>query len=198
MPRDPRFLQVTGEFDAKRFQNQYNFLSDLHQNELGTLKDNLKRARKLLANSPRDLREEREGEVDRLERAVKRAESLVNKDRREKVETEALRKLAKDEREKRKQGKKAWYMKDGTLSQNTIMEATAMADHGLYVEQRIRRICSYVPSMTPLRRWVGRVPCARRLRRSRRRSTRRKRRGDRLRLDRRRVRGVGGTKVPPV
>ena len=114
MPRDPRFLQVTGEFDAKRFQNQYDFLSDLHQNELGTLKDNLKRARKLLANSPRDLREEREGEVDRLERAVKRAESLVNKDRREKVETEALRKLAKDEREKRKQGKKAWYMKTGT------------------------------------------------------------------------------------
>lgn len=152
MPRDPRFLQVTGAFDAQRFQNQYNFLSDLHQNELSTLKDNLKRARKLLANSPRDLREEREGEVDRLERAVKRAESLVNKDRREKVETEALRNLARDEREKRKQGKKAWYMKDGTLSQNTIMEATTMVDGDLYVEQRIRRICSYMPSMTPLRR----------------------------------------------
>ena len=143
---------MTGAFDAQRFQNQYNFLSDLHQNELSTLKDNLKRARKLLANSPRDLREEREGEVDRLERAVKRAESLVNKDRREKVEPEALRKLARDEREKRKQGKKAWYMKDGTLSQNTIMEATTMVDGDLYVEQRIRRICSYMPSMTPLRR----------------------------------------------
>ena len=87
-----------------------------------------------------------------MERAVKRAESLVNKDRREKVETEALRKLARDEREKRKQGKKAWYMKDGTLSQNTIMEATTMVDGDLYVEQRIRRICSYMPSMTPLRR----------------------------------------------
>ncbi|PIL31894.1 hypothetical protein GSI_06598 [Ganoderma sinense ZZ0214-1] len=112
VPRDPRFLQVTGDFDAKRFRNQYGFLSDLHQDELSTLKDNLKRARKLLANSPRDLREEREGGVERLERAIKRAESLVNKDRRERVEMEALRKVAEDEREKRRQGKKAWYMKD--------------------------------------------------------------------------------------
>ncbi|KAI1797947.1 hypothetical protein LXA43DRAFT_982743 [Ganoderma leucocontextum] len=112
VPRDPRFLQVTGEFDAKRFQNQYGFLSDMHQEELGTLRDNLKRARKLVTNSPRDLREEREAEVDRLERAVKRGESLVNKDRRDKVELEALRKVAKEERDKQKQGKAAWYMKD--------------------------------------------------------------------------------------
>ena len=114
MPRDPRFLPVTGEFDPKRFHNQYSFLSDLHHEELSTLKENLKRARKLLVNSPRDLRQEREAEVERLERAVKRAESAVNKDRREKVEMEALSKAAKEEREKRKQGKKAWYMKNGT------------------------------------------------------------------------------------
>ncbi len=129
VPRDPRFLQVTGEFDAKRFQTQYGFLSNLHQDELSTLRDNLKRARKLLANSPRDLYEEREAEVDRLERAVKRAESMVNKDRREKVEMEALRKVIKEEREKQKEGKKAWYMKDGMLSQSTLAQATAIADH---------------------------------------------------------------------
>lgn len=50
-------------------------------------------------------------EVQRLERAVKRAESMVNKDRREKVEEEALSKIARQEREKRKEGKGAWYMK---------------------------------------------------------------------------------------
>ncbi|RPD82484.1 DUF947-domain-containing protein [Lentinus tigrinus ALCF2SS1-7] len=111
-PRDPRFLSVTGEYDPKRFQTQYGFLSTMHVDELKTLRENLKRARKLLANSPRDLRPERETEVERLERAVKRAESAVNKDRREKVEMDALSKAAKEEREKQNQGKKAWYMKD--------------------------------------------------------------------------------------
>lgn len=88
----------------------------MHEEELKTLRENLKRARKLLTNSPRDLRAEREAEVERLERAVKRAESAVNKDRREKVEMEALSKAAKEERDRRKQGKKAWFMKDGACS----------------------------------------------------------------------------------
>ena len=105
---------MAGEFDTKRFHSQYGFLSEMHQEELKALRENLKRARKLLANSPRDLREEREAEVERLERTVKRAESSVNKDRREKVELEALSKVAKEERDKRKQGKGAWYMKDGS------------------------------------------------------------------------------------
>ncbi|KAI0651924.1 hypothetical protein C8Q79DRAFT_922543 [Trametes meyenii] len=112
VPRDPRFLPITGEYDPKRFRAQYGFLSEMHEGEMKTLKENLKRARKLLANSPRDLREEREAEVQRLERAVKRAESTVNKDRQEKVQMEALGKLAKEERERQKEGKKAWYMKN--------------------------------------------------------------------------------------
>ena len=102
---------MTGEFDSKRFQKQYGFLSHMHSDELKTLRDNLKRARKLLTNSPRDLREEREQEVQRLERAVKRAESTVNKDRQEKVNQEALSKVAREEKERRKQGKGAWYLK---------------------------------------------------------------------------------------
>lgn len=111
VPRDPRFLPMTGEFSTQQFQRQYRFLSELHVNEMKTLKENLKRARKLLASSPRDLREEREQEVQRLERALKRAESMVNKDRREKIEEEALSKVTVEEREKRKQGKGAWFMK---------------------------------------------------------------------------------------
>lgn len=83
----------------------------MHTEELTTLKDNLKRARKLLATSPRDLREEREKEVQRLEKAMKRTESLVNKDRREKIEQEALGKVAAEEKAKRKEGKGAWYLK---------------------------------------------------------------------------------------
>jgi ribosomal RNA-processing protein 36 len=39
----------------------------------------------------------------------------VNKDKREKIEREALEKAKKEEREKRKQGKGAWHMRDGRL-----------------------------------------------------------------------------------
>jgi ribosomal RNA-processing protein 36 len=85
---------------------------DAHKTELRTLRDNLKAARKLLTSSPRDLRPEREAEVRRLEMAVKRAESMVNKDRRAKVDQEALTKLNETERAKRKEGKAGWWMKE--------------------------------------------------------------------------------------
>jgi len=66
----------------------------------------------MLASSPRDQREEREQEVAKLEQAVKRAESNVNRDRREQIEQEALGKASQEEREKRKAGKGAWHMKE--------------------------------------------------------------------------------------
>ncbi|KAJ7169843.1 hypothetical protein C8R46DRAFT_1090233 [Mycena filopes] len=111
--RDPRFLPLAGEFLPEKFQEQYGFLADAHKSELRTLGENLKAARKLLVSSPRDLRAEREAEVSRLEMAVKRAESLVNKDRRAKVDQEALAKLNEVERAKRKEGKGEWWMKEG-------------------------------------------------------------------------------------
>ena len=117
VPRDPRFLSVTGEFSSDRFRSQYGFLSEMHQGELSTLRENLKRARKLLASSPRDLREERAQEVQRLERTVKRAESTVNKDRMDRIEQSALQKARQEERGKQQEGKKAWFMKKGTSSQ---------------------------------------------------------------------------------
>ncbi|OAX38762.1 DUF947-domain-containing protein [Rhizopogon vinicolor AM-OR11-026] len=110
-PRDPRFLHITGDYKPEKFREQYNFLSSLHSNELKTLRESLKRARKLLANSPHDLRAEREREVGRLELAVKRGESTVNRDKREKVETDALQKATREEREKRQHGKAGWWMK---------------------------------------------------------------------------------------
>ncbi|KAG1745946.1 uncharacterized protein EDB91DRAFT_1345601 [Suillus paluster] len=110
-PRDPRFLHITGAFDPQKFRTQYTFLSTLHKDELSTLRSNLKRARKLLLNSPADQRLEREHEVGRLELAVKRGESAVNRDKREKVEMEALGKVAREEKEKRERGKSEWWMK---------------------------------------------------------------------------------------
>jgi ribosomal RNA-processing protein 36 len=115
-PRDQRFLPVAGEFSDRKFQEQYGFLADIHTAELKTLRENVKRARKLLTSSPRGLLEERQQEVTRLESALKRAESSVNKDKREMVEQMALSRIAKEERDKRKQGKGGWWMKECRVS----------------------------------------------------------------------------------
>jgi ribosomal RNA-processing protein 36 len=103
---------VTGQLDTHKFRQQYNFLFTARETELATLRENLKRARKLLENSPRALRDEREAEVSRLELAVKRSESLVQRDRREKVEAEALSAVKQEENQKRKTGKGQWWMKN--------------------------------------------------------------------------------------
>jgi hypothetical protein len=42
---------LSGEFDVSKFRNHFKFLSDMHQDKLGTLCNNLKHARKLLASS---------------------------------------------------------------------------------------------------------------------------------------------------
>ena len=110
--RDPRFLPFTGKFQPHLHRQSYGFLADMHKTELSTLKADLKRARKMLASSPRDQREEREQEVAKLDQAVKRAESNVNRDKREQIEHDALGKAKREEKEKRKAGKSAWHMKD--------------------------------------------------------------------------------------
>jgi len=84
----------------------------MHKGELAELKANLARAQKHLANSPRHLREEREREVERLERAWRRTESIVNREKRERAEMSALEKIKKEEKEKRKDGKGGWWLKD--------------------------------------------------------------------------------------
>jgi len=111
-PRDPRFLPLAGEFSAEKFRTQYDFLADAHKAELETLQENSKRARKLLATSPWNLFDERDQEVKRLELAVKRAESMVDKDRKDTTEREALLKLTREEKEKMKQGKGRWWLKE--------------------------------------------------------------------------------------
>ena len=110
--RDPRFLPFTGKLQPQLYRQSYDFLTDMHKTELTTLKENLKRAKKMLASSPRNQREEREQEVAKLEQAIKRAESNVNRDRREQIEQDALRKVKHEEKEKRQAGKGAWHMKD--------------------------------------------------------------------------------------
>lgn len=113
--RDPRFGDAAGEFSADHFRKDYTFLADVRSQELETLKQNLSRAKKLLASSPAHLREERGREVEKLERAVRRTESTIERSKREAFERDVLLKAKREERERRLQGKKAWYMKKGIV-----------------------------------------------------------------------------------
>ena len=128
--RDPRFLPTAGEFDPAKFKKSYSFLADAHKSELQTLKDNLKRARKLLSSSPRDQREEREAEVERLERAVKRAESYVNKDRQDAIQQDAMMRVKREEKAKRLEGKGSWYMKKSEFNVATRVACYLCLDLG--------------------------------------------------------------------
>ncbi|OCB90106.1 rRNA biogenesis protein RRP36 [Sanghuangporus baumii] len=109
--RDPRFSSLSNDSAQQSFQKNYSFLAELHKTELETLKENLKRARNMLRSSPRDQREGWEEEVNRLERAYKRAESSVNRDRKDAVERQALEQARKEEKGRRKGGKGEWHMK---------------------------------------------------------------------------------------
>lgn len=113
LARDPRFLDFAGKYSEEKFKQGFSFLSEVHISELNVLRENIKRARKMVLSSPRDQRSEWEAEVARLERALKRSESVVNRDKSEKVDRDALNKIAQDEKEKRAQGKGRWFMKDG-------------------------------------------------------------------------------------
>ncbi|KAK2461946.1 hypothetical protein APHAL10511_006409 [Amanita phalloides] len=162
-PRDPRFIPLAGEFSERLYQNNYGFLAEARRNELDSLKDNLKRARKMTSSSPRNQRNERESEVKRLELAVKRMESLVNKDKQDKIQVEALRKIGKDEREKRKQGKRDWWMKKAE-EKKVVIEARyeALAAEGgkravkRVMERKQRKVGQREKRRRPLVRAEGR------------------------------------------
>ncbi|KAJ3790937.1 hypothetical protein GGU10DRAFT_302186 [Lentinula aff. detonsa] len=155
--RDPRFLPITGEFSSQKFNDNYQFLNESHKAELSTLRENLKRARKMLASSPRDTKHEREVEVGRLELALKKAESTVNKDRRDTIEQEALRAARREERTKQEAGKGKWYMKESEKKELLVRARyDAIAEQGGHravkksIEKKRKKIAQKEKKSRPL------------------------------------------------
>lgn len=62
--RDPRFGEAVGDYSQDHFRRNYSFLSEARLAEIKSLKESLKRARKLLGSSPAHLREDRAIEVE--------------------------------------------------------------------------------------------------------------------------------------
>ncbi|KAJ1311253.1 hypothetical protein OPQ81_009751 [Rhizoctonia solani] len=100
--RDPRFTPLSGPVSQPKYSRAYSFITDLQKNEAETLKASLAKARKQRA--PWET-------IESLERALKRAESAIEKAKRDEREREALAKAKKEEKEKQKAGKGAWFMK---------------------------------------------------------------------------------------
>ena len=78
---------------------------------------NIRRARSLPGQSEDKtyLIEEHQAEVDRLTHEIQRMSSQAKTSQKKDIEKEALRKIKKEERDKRGEGKKAYYLKDCEL-----------------------------------------------------------------------------------
>ncbi|CEL57897.1 rRNA biogenesis protein RRP36 OS=Laccaria bicolor (strain S238N-H82 / ATCC MYA-4686) GN=RRP36 PE=3 SV=1 [Rhizoctonia solani AG-1 IB] len=100
--RDPRFTPLAGQLSQPQYSRSYSFITDLQKGEAESLRASLAKARKQRA--PWET-------IESLERALKRAESAIEKAKRDEREREALEKVRKEEKEKRQGGKGAWYMK---------------------------------------------------------------------------------------
>jgi len=100
--RDPRFDSLSGAVNEDLHQRSFAFLKEQRRAELDNLRQALAKAKKARQNT---------AQLEALEHQLRREE---NKEvQREKVEREklALRKWKAEEREKRKQGKGAFYLK---------------------------------------------------------------------------------------
>ncbi|KAG9125149.1 rRNA biogenesis protein rrp36 [Ceratobasidium sp. 392] len=111
--RDPRFAPISGELSQPHFSRAYSFLPELQKSEAATLRESLAKARKQRA-APET--------IDKLERALKRAESALERARREEREREVLAKAKKEEKAKRQEGKGAWFLKKSE-KRNMLLQA---------------------------------------------------------------------------
>ncbi|QRV91436.1 hypothetical protein RhiJN_19454 [Ceratobasidium sp. AG-Ba] len=111
--RDPRFTPVSGSLSQDHFAKSYSFIPELQQNEAASLQASLAKARKQRADPDT---------IDKLERALKRAESAVERAKREERERQVLAKVKKEEKAKREEGKGAWYLKKSE-KRNMLLQA---------------------------------------------------------------------------
>ena len=109
--RDPRFDPLTGILDATKHKQNYSFLNDYRANEISSLKATLKALdrRKGLSAS------EREAEREDLKRAIQRLTSKAKAEQIKEKEREVISHHRKEERDKVKEGKQPFFLKNSEL-----------------------------------------------------------------------------------
>ncbi|AAW44672.2 hypothetical protein CNG02910 [Cryptococcus deneoformans JEC21] len=112
--RDPRFSSVSaGHANADLHSKSYSFLPDLLRQEFSGLKEAVAAAKKAEKNCPWAEKPMRTAERERLEVQMGQVRTKLVRTEKEAMEREVLAKAKKEEREKRTQGKAAWFMKKG-------------------------------------------------------------------------------------
>ncbi|GAA99311.1 uncharacterized protein L969DRAFT_16615 [Mixia osmundae IAM 14324] len=107
--RDPRFDSLSGALDEDLYSRSYSFISEQQKAELAQLKTTVYKARKV-PNFPVD-------ELEELERALKKMESLVDRAARDERERTAVKKWREQETGKQNSGKAAWHLKQADRRQ---------------------------------------------------------------------------------
>ncbi|OWZ37828.1 rRNA biogenesis protein RRP36 [Cryptococcus neoformans c45] len=112
--RDPRFSSVSaGHANADLHSKSYSFLPDLLRQEFSGLKEAVAAAKKAEKNCSWAEKPMKTAERERLEVQMGQVRTKLVRTEKESMEREILAKAKKEEREKRTQGKGAWYMKKG-------------------------------------------------------------------------------------
>ncbi|GAA5861700.1 hypothetical protein JCM5353_000545 [Sporobolomyces roseus] len=102
--RDPRFDSLSGSVNPELFARSYGFLSGSLQSELDTLRQTAAKARKNPLLPAEDL--------ERIEDSLSRMENRFVERKRKEREQAAMKDWKKEEKEKRKEGKGAFYLKE--------------------------------------------------------------------------------------
>lgn len=144
-PRDPRFDPLAGPLDTNRFAQNYSFLSTYRASEISTLKTAI-RARKTPAE-----------QKEKLQTAVKRMESRRQAEDAKEREREVVREHRKGERERVKDGKKPFYLKEGEVRKRVLVkrfEGMGERTRERVVERRRKKKAGREKKMMPRRRGV--------------------------------------------
>lgn len=96
---------------------------------------------------------EHQGEVERLTQQIQSMSSQVKTSQKKDIEKEAIRKIKKEEREKRNEGKKAYYMKDCEHKPLIILPSlTTLQPRSVNASKRHRRRPCVLKVVTKLSR----------------------------------------------
>mmetsp|Transcript_6537 Transcript_6537/g.19831 ORF Transcript_6537/g.19831 Transcript_6537/m.19831 type:complete len:216 (-) Transcript_6537:331-978(-) len=130
---DPRFEEHCGKFNENLFEKTYAFVDEMREKELNSLRDKLKKEKKLPA------RKELLQQVHQTENQL----AQIASDKRRK---EIKRNFKREEREKVKEGKKPYYLTDRKLKDLELRakyeELKKSGKLKKYIEKRRKRQAS--------------------------------------------------------
>lgn len=142
--RDPRFDSLSGQFNQGLFEKSYEFLSELENNEMGLIEQELK---KLHQQSSNPASQERIEELERLKQRLLQSQQV----KRQAQEQQKLkRQVKKEEIDQIKQGKRPFHLKKSQQRELLLTEKFGqIGDVDKVLEKRRKRTANRVHKRLP-------------------------------------------------